>query len=292
MQLPDEEVDGPEVGAAFREVGGAAVAYLVVEDDLPPVTGEVGQREQVVVRAPGPAVQHDERQRLPAAGVRSRVPRICACPDGLLYRGGGLTILYHVWWVSSVPWKGVVKSTVPSVLTVLAGRKSIETTINTPNGRGGVSRLPAGNGRATRSGARYQDPAGVGHGRVRPPGRHRRSPPSEIRRDGAAVARVATLLVLSGGRHSAAARILGSYTMRPEARRPQPDVISWVVAAGRPGYGTRMSLPVVRRPARSSWARAATARGYSAPTRTCRLALAIPSKMSLARHSSSVRSAT
>ena len=59
----------------------------------------------------------------------------------------------------------------------------------------------------------------------------------------------------------------------------------------RPGaYGTRMSLPVVRRPARSSWARGADASGYSAPTRTCRLALTIASKMSEARHTSSVRS--
>jgi hypothetical protein len=47
VQLPDEEAEGPEVVATFRQVGGAAVAYLVVEDDLPPVAGEVGQREQL-----------------------------------------------------------------------------------------------------------------------------------------------------------------------------------------------------------------------------------------------------
>ena len=56
----------------------------------------------------------------------ARAPRLVAVSGG-----GEPTILYHVWWVSSLPAKVVVKSTVPSVLTVLAGRRSMKTTIST-----------------------------------------------------------------------------------------------------------------------------------------------------------------
>ena len=63
VQLADEEVDRPELGAALREVRAAAVAELVVEDDRAAVTREVADGEQVVVRRAGPAVQRDERRR-------------------------------------------------------------------------------------------------------------------------------------------------------------------------------------------------------------------------------------
>ena len=61
VQLADEEVDRPEVGAAVRVVRAAAVAELVVVDDGAAV-GEVGEREEVVVRRAGAAVEDDERR--------------------------------------------------------------------------------------------------------------------------------------------------------------------------------------------------------------------------------------
>ena len=60
VQLPDEQVDRPEVGAAVGVVGAAAVAELVVVDDGPAV-GEIGEREEVVVGRAWTAVKNDER---------------------------------------------------------------------------------------------------------------------------------------------------------------------------------------------------------------------------------------
>ena len=70
-QLADEEVDGPEVGAAVRMMCGPSVAQLVVEDDGAATVlrvGEVGQRREVVVGGTGSAVQHDERRRAVRTG--------------------------------------------------------------------------------------------------------------------------------------------------------------------------------------------------------------------------------
>src|SRR5207237_6473708 len=61
VQLADEEVDRPEVGAALRVVRAPSVAELVIEDDRAPALGEVGEGEQVVVRGAGPAMEHDQR---------------------------------------------------------------------------------------------------------------------------------------------------------------------------------------------------------------------------------------
>jgi hypothetical protein len=53
VELPDKEIDRPEVRAAIRIVRAAAVAELVVVDDRATL-GEVGKREQVVVCRAGP----------------------------------------------------------------------------------------------------------------------------------------------------------------------------------------------------------------------------------------------
>jgi len=62
VQLADEEIHRPELGAAVGVVGAAPVPYLVVVDDRPAV-GEVDEREEVVVRRAGAAVEGDERRR-------------------------------------------------------------------------------------------------------------------------------------------------------------------------------------------------------------------------------------
>ena len=82
VQLADEQVDRPEVGAAVRVVRAAAVAELVVVDDGPAV-GEIGEREEVVVGRAWPAVKDDERRGRrgrraagrPSRGTRSPPPR-------------------------------------------------------------------------------------------------------------------------------------------------------------------------------------------------------------------------
>jgi len=61
VELPDEQIDRPEVGAALRVVRTPAVADLVVEDDRAAVLREVGEHEQVVVRRAGAAVECDQR---------------------------------------------------------------------------------------------------------------------------------------------------------------------------------------------------------------------------------------
>src|SRR5947209_5794654 len=68
VQLPDEELDRTEVGAALGVVRRAAVPDLVVEDDRAAVSREVGHRKQVVVRRARAAVERDERRR-PGAQV-------------------------------------------------------------------------------------------------------------------------------------------------------------------------------------------------------------------------------
>jgi hypothetical protein len=59
VQLRQEELNRPEVGCRVRQMRGPAVAELVVVHDGP-VTGQRRQPEQVVVRAAGAAVQHDQ----------------------------------------------------------------------------------------------------------------------------------------------------------------------------------------------------------------------------------------
>ena len=60
VQLADEEVDGPEVGAAVGVMRAPAVPDLVVVDDGAAV-GQVGEREEIVVRRARTAVKDDER---------------------------------------------------------------------------------------------------------------------------------------------------------------------------------------------------------------------------------------
>jgi hypothetical protein len=62
VQLPDEQLRRPELRAAVGIVGAATVAELVVMDDRTPV-GEIGHRQEVVVRPAWPAVQHNEWRR-------------------------------------------------------------------------------------------------------------------------------------------------------------------------------------------------------------------------------------
>jgi hypothetical protein len=62
VELANEELDRPEVGAPVRIVRAAAVPELVVVDDRAAV-GQVGDRQEIVVGGPGPAVQDDERRR-------------------------------------------------------------------------------------------------------------------------------------------------------------------------------------------------------------------------------------
>ena len=61
VQLADEQIHRPEVGASLRIVRRATVPDLVVEDDRSAV-GEIRQRQQVVVGGARPAVQDDERR--------------------------------------------------------------------------------------------------------------------------------------------------------------------------------------------------------------------------------------
>ena len=63
VQLAHEEIDRPEVGAPVGAMRAAAVAELVVVDDRPAVTRQIGQGQQVVVRGAGAAVKDDERRR-------------------------------------------------------------------------------------------------------------------------------------------------------------------------------------------------------------------------------------
>ena len=60
VELADEQVDGPEVAVPPLVVRRSAVADLVVEHHGA-VVGEVGQRQQVVVRRAGPPVERHER---------------------------------------------------------------------------------------------------------------------------------------------------------------------------------------------------------------------------------------
>ena len=63
MQLTDEEIDRPEIGAALRIVRAAAVAELVVVDHGAAVR-QVGEGEEVVVSRSWAAVEDDERRGL------------------------------------------------------------------------------------------------------------------------------------------------------------------------------------------------------------------------------------
>ena len=70
VQLADEELGRPELGPAVRVVRAAAVAELVVVDDRA-LVGEVCEREEVVVRRAGAAVEDDERRgRRGVAGLQ------------------------------------------------------------------------------------------------------------------------------------------------------------------------------------------------------------------------------
>jgi len=61
LELAHEQVDRPEVAVSTLVVRRAAVADLVVEDDGASA-GEVGQRQQVVVRRAGTAVERQQRR--------------------------------------------------------------------------------------------------------------------------------------------------------------------------------------------------------------------------------------
>jgi len=59
VELADEEIDCPEVAVAPLVVCAAAVTDLVLEDDRA-FTGEIGERQEVIVRCSRTAVQSDE----------------------------------------------------------------------------------------------------------------------------------------------------------------------------------------------------------------------------------------
>ena len=60
LEFVEKEIDGPEVRAFVAQVRGLAVAELVVVNDRASGVRDVGDGEQVVVRAAGPAVHRDE----------------------------------------------------------------------------------------------------------------------------------------------------------------------------------------------------------------------------------------
>jgi hypothetical protein len=93
VQLADEEVDRPKVGSSVRVMGAAAVAELVVVDDGP-VTCEVDQREDVVVRRAGAAVKDDERRW--HSGVARPQLAGHAVPGLRLVEGDGALAHLHV----------------------------------------------------------------------------------------------------------------------------------------------------------------------------------------------------
>ncbi len=101
----------------------------------------------------------------------------------------------------------------------------------------------------------------------------------------------------TGGRLVMAARRLNPSAMidttsraASSDRRPGSPAAG-IFAINSQNYGSRSSLPVVRRAPRSSCARAASASGYVPPIRTSSTPSAIQPKRSPARHSSSSRSA-
>jgi hypothetical protein len=76
VQLPNEELGRPELGAAVRIVRAAPAAQLVVMHDRAAV-GEVDEREEVVVRPARAAVEDDERRRPVGSQIaRDPVPRL------------------------------------------------------------------------------------------------------------------------------------------------------------------------------------------------------------------------
>ena len=93
VQLADEEVDRPEVGAAVRIVRAAPVAELVVVDDGTSV-GEVGEREEVVVRRAGAAVEDDERRG--RSGIAGPQLAGHAVPGLRLVEGDGAVAHLHL----------------------------------------------------------------------------------------------------------------------------------------------------------------------------------------------------
>jgi hypothetical protein len=63
VEFVDKQRDLPKIRAVLWQVGGVADADLVVVDHRATARGEFGVAQQVVVRGPGAAVQHDERCR-------------------------------------------------------------------------------------------------------------------------------------------------------------------------------------------------------------------------------------
>ena len=75
VQLADEQLGLPELGAAVRVVRAAPVADLVVVDDRA-LVAEIPEREEVVVGRAGPAVQRDKRCGIGSEVAGHAIPRL------------------------------------------------------------------------------------------------------------------------------------------------------------------------------------------------------------------------
>ena len=74
VQLAHKQLDRPEVGTPIGEVRAAPIAQLVVVDDSPAIMREIRERQEVVVRRAGAAMENDQR-RWSAGVVRTQVAR-------------------------------------------------------------------------------------------------------------------------------------------------------------------------------------------------------------------------
>src|SRR5436305_2053657 len=75
LELVEKEIDSPEVGAFFSQMRRPSVTELVVVNDRTSRSRDVGDREQIVMRAAWPAVRGNERGDTGAEVPGDAVPR-------------------------------------------------------------------------------------------------------------------------------------------------------------------------------------------------------------------------
>src|SRR5205814_5713224 len=94
VELADEQLDRPELGAALRVVRRASVSDLVVEDDRAAVR-EVGKRKQVVVRRARAAMERDQRRGgVRVVRVQVAVDSVPGLGDVTVEAEGGLALVH------------------------------------------------------------------------------------------------------------------------------------------------------------------------------------------------------
>ena len=74
LELVEKEVDGPEVGALVSQMRRPSVAELVVVNDRPSGARDVGDGQQIVVRAARAAVRRHERRASGREIARDAIP--------------------------------------------------------------------------------------------------------------------------------------------------------------------------------------------------------------------------